>query len=264
MTKRRPFLSVIIPAHNEEKSIRLCIRALRNQNHNKAEIIVVNDGSTDNTRAIVRGERVGLINFDRGHSAAFARNVGANFSRGEYLVFIDADQIVSGGFIKKIAAFLSKYEPDGSDYLVFSYKPRTIFQLGWSAYRKCNPTMGFVHIVKRNVFMKLKFNEKIFYQEEADFKKRFGEKYNYYGPVNAVVYHIDPPDWSEFSRQRRWQGRMTRLDYFIPCIFPPIEIIIFLKVLLGSHDLVNSIYWTAIDLVGRYVSLLERIRRLRL
>ena len=148
-----PKFSFIIPAHNEEKSIGKCLSSILKQK-GSYEIIVVNDGSTDNTARIVErykkkySRKLKLINFSKGHSAAFARNKGVRIAKGKWLIFVDADQIVEKNFLKKVEAFLDKTEVDGSDYLVYSYRPRTIFQRAWSVYRIVYPSLNFPHIIK--------------------------------------------------------------------------------------------------------------------
>jgi glycosyltransferase involved in cell wall biosynthesis len=86
-------LSVIIPAHNAQKTIRNTIESVLRQSHGNVEIIVVDDGSTDNTKHIVNslketGVRL-IIQKKQGPGAA--RNRGMKEARGEYLSFLDAD-----------------------------------------------------------------------------------------------------------------------------------------------------------------------------
>ncbi|MBI3413280.1 MAG: glycosyltransferase [Candidatus Aenigmarchaeota archaeon] len=258
---KRPFLSVVIPAHNEEKHIGLCLAALR-LNKGNFEVIVVNDGSSDRTQEIAKKSGIvkKLVNFGQGHSASFARNAGSKKASGKYLAFIDADQIVEKNFVKRLEKHLKQTNADGSDFLVLSHEPKTFIQKAWSAYRKAYPTMGFVHIVRASAFMKLKFDEKIFYHEERDFRNRFdaaGLKYS--GPMNALVYHIDPEGMDEFIRQRKWQGRAAGIPYFMPCIIPPLIIVPSVKVLIKSKDTKNSMKWLVMDMIGRYISLYHRL-----
>jgi glycosyltransferase involved in cell wall biosynthesis len=276
------YISIIIPAHNEEKVIGKCLTSLKSQKTNDAEIILVNDGSTDRTVEIAKKIK-GLdkiINFDKGHSAAFARNVGAKIAKGKYLIFLDADQIVERNFIKKIKQFLQNEEADATDYLVYSYKPKTIFQKAWSAFRKCYPSIGFPHVIKRKVFKKLHgFNERIFYYEDDDVKERFLKAgYSFKGPINAKVYHIEPENWGDFVRQRKWQAkgilsvlkekrRIIILKYFIPilllplCYFSFLPLLIYfvyfwLKYSIKTKEIVNSFLWVVLDYVGRFISLI--------
>lgn len=87
-----PRLSVIIPAYNAEKYIAQAVSSVLNQTYLDQEVIVVDDGSEDNTRSILAGfgERIRVIAQDnRGVSAA--RNQGAAAARGSWLAFLDAD-----------------------------------------------------------------------------------------------------------------------------------------------------------------------------
>lgn len=266
--------SFVIPAHNEEKAIGKCLGSIIGQEGKPRdiEIIVVNDGSSDGTRKIAEKYmknygRIRMINFTGGHSAAFARNRGAKKAKGEWIIFIDADQIVENEFAGKVGKFIeANPEIDGSDYFVLSYNPKTVFQKAWSAYRKCYPSIGFIHIIRKSVFEKLDgFNEKVFYFEDAEFMNRFHNKgYRFKGPIDTKLYHIEPETWKDFSRQRRWQGRQAPLKYFLPCIFPPLMLVQFFKIWLKSRDFVNTIYWTILDFAGRYVSLFWRVVKKRI
>lgn len=290
MRKPKPLFSFIIPAHNEEDVIGKCLDSILKQKGDY-EIIVVNDGSTDKTREIVEEyvkkypEKVKLINFAHGHSAAFARNRGAEKARGEWIIFIDADQIVEKSFLKRVDEFLRENpEITGSDYLVFSYKPKTIFQKAWSAYRKSYPSIGLIHIIKRKVFKELKgFNEKIFYYEDTEFMERFHKaEYKFKGPVNTVVYHIEPASLNDFLRQRKWQAKgvmhsfkhgkwITPLRYFSPLVLLPLcllswiplalyFIVFWLKFTLKSRQPLNSLLWVLTDYLGRWVSFVYALK----
>lgn len=281
--------SFIVPVHNEENVIGMCLNSLFKQKGD-FEIIVVNDGSTDRTREIVEKyiekfpRKIKLINFSRGHSAAFARNRGVEKAKGEWIIFIDADQILEKNFLKKVESFLKENpEIDGTDYLVYSYKPKTIFQRAWSAYRACYPSIGLVHIIRTNVFKKLKgFNENIFYYEDTEFRDRFFKAgYKFKGPINTIVYHIEPATWKDFVRQRKWQGKgvlhsfrerkkIVLFRYFGPLILIPLclisciplvtyFIIFWIKFTLKSKQPLNSFLWIFIDYLGRMISLLGLI-----
>ncbi len=259
--------SFVVPAHNEEDVIGKCIDSILKQEGN-IEAIIVNDGSSDRTKNIVEDYLINhkiikLVNFPKGHSAAFARNRGVEKATGKWIIFIDADQILETDFLKKVGKFMkTNPEIDGSDYLVLSYNPATIFQKAWSAYRKCYPSIGLIHIIKKSVYEKLGgFDEKIFYFEDTDFMKKFHKTgYKFLGPISTKVYHIEPESWKDFVRQRKWQGRQASAKYFLPCVFPPLMLIQFFKIWFKSKDFTNTIYWIALDFVGRYISLFERIK----
>lgn len=94
-------ISVIIPAYNAEKYIAQCIYMLKAQSYKKLEIIVVDDGSTDQTYNIARQLSVKFIRqSNQGVSAA--RNIGLKEATGEYVHFLDADDLLNVDFYKNM------------------------------------------------------------------------------------------------------------------------------------------------------------------
>jgi glycosyltransferase involved in cell wall biosynthesis len=87
-------VSVILPTYNRAYIISRAISSALNQTHNNFELIVVDDGSTDNTAEVVKSfndSRIIYINHARNLGIASARNTGMVTSRGEYIAFIDSD-----------------------------------------------------------------------------------------------------------------------------------------------------------------------------
>lgn len=97
-------VSVIIPTYNEEKDISNCLKSLLAQNYHNIEIIVVDDGSTDDTRSKIYDLGFKEIKvFEQKHfGPAIARNLGANRAKGEILVFVDADMTFDKNFIENL------------------------------------------------------------------------------------------------------------------------------------------------------------------
>ncbi len=93
MSKNNPAISVIIPVYNGEKTIAECISAVFNSTFNDFEIIVVNDGSTDNTLDILRRFPIRIYSQDN-QGPASARNLGADKAKSDILFFLDADVIL--------------------------------------------------------------------------------------------------------------------------------------------------------------------------
>ncbi len=90
----RPLISVIIPTYNHEDFISKAIDSVLDQTYKDLEIIVVDDGSTDNTRYVIKkyDEKVKYI-FQANRGLASARNTGILASKGEFIAFLDADDI---------------------------------------------------------------------------------------------------------------------------------------------------------------------------
>ena len=90
-------VSIILPVYNSEKYIDICIESLLRQTYSNIEIIIVNDGSTDNTAKICenykkRDSRIRIIH-KTNEGICSARNEGLKYVTGEYLMFCDHDDI---------------------------------------------------------------------------------------------------------------------------------------------------------------------------
>lgn len=98
---KEPYVSVIIPVYNEEQSIGDCVLSLDQQSFSPLEIIVVDDGSTDNSVNVCKDAGIEVYLQDhRGPGAA--RNLGARNARGNILVLIDADMTFAPNYIEKL------------------------------------------------------------------------------------------------------------------------------------------------------------------
>ena len=107
-----PAVSVVIPAHQAERYVAEAIESVLAQT--PLEVIVVDDGSVDGTRAAVErfGEAVRYV-FQERAGAGAARNRGARLARGEYLAFLDSDDMVTPDGYARLLATL---ERSGSDF----------------------------------------------------------------------------------------------------------------------------------------------------
>jgi glycosyltransferase involved in cell wall biosynthesis len=104
-----PLISIIIPVYNSERFIRDAIASIINDKYLPKEIIVVNDGSTDNTPNIVsKFPNIILISREN-RGVAIARNAGIESSTGEYIAFLDSDDIWMPGRIEKSLNYFSKH-----------------------------------------------------------------------------------------------------------------------------------------------------------
>jgi glycosyltransferase involved in cell wall biosynthesis len=90
-----PLITVLMPVFNGEKYLRQAIDSILNQSYSSFEFIIVNDGSTDNTEAIIRSysdHRIKLINRSNGGVSA-ALNTGLQYASGKYIARMDSDDI---------------------------------------------------------------------------------------------------------------------------------------------------------------------------
>lgn len=117
-------VSIIIPAYNVQEYFRECLESVLAQSFHDIEVVIVNDGSTDNTRRIAEefmmsDSRVTLINQENG-GMSVARNVGLEQSCGDLIMFVDSDDCLLPGAISNLVEAL---ESTGSDIAIggFSY-----------------------------------------------------------------------------------------------------------------------------------------------
>lgn len=114
--KELPCISIIIPAYNAGEYIEKCIQSIINQEYRDFEIIIVNDGSIDNTRAICEkyielDSRIKLINTEN-RGAGSARNTGLAEAKGKYISFIDADDYICEDYYKRMYQMLEENNAD--------------------------------------------------------------------------------------------------------------------------------------------------------
>lgn len=111
-----PVISIVMPAHNAEKTIRNAVEDILAQTFRDFELVVVDDGSIDNTAHIVReytvrDRRVLLVQQEQG-GAAVARNLGIERAVGKYIVFLDADDAFSPEFLGSMVCAMDSEDAD--------------------------------------------------------------------------------------------------------------------------------------------------------
>ena len=175
-------VSVIIPVYNVEKYIRQCLESIINQTLKDIEIIIVNDGTKDNSMKIAEeylsDKRIKIINKENGGLSS-ARNAGMREAQGKYIYFIDSDDFVD----KEVLSTLYKNSENGKMDIVFSnfsyYSDRT----------KKEKRAKFIFPFKENI------NKGYYYLYNGEeinvwnrlYKKEFLEKYNFKF-IEGIIY----------------------------------------------------------------------------
>lgn len=113
----KPRVSIIIPAYNAEKYLRQCLDSVVQQTLEEIQIIVVNDGSSDNTEGICRDyaqkySHLLYLEKENGGSAS-ARNMGLDYAEGEYVGFVDADDWIEPEMYERL--YRAAIENRGAD-----------------------------------------------------------------------------------------------------------------------------------------------------
>lgn len=107
-------VSVIIPVYNVQEYLKECLESVINQTYKKIEIIIINDGSTDDSALICKSyqqKNENIIYIDsKNEGVSIARNRGIACATGDYLVFVDADDVVSKNYIEMLVELMEKSE----------------------------------------------------------------------------------------------------------------------------------------------------------
>ena len=120
-------ISIIVPIYNSEKFLDKCINSIINQTYNNIEIILVNDGSTDNSLNICKkfsklDNRICLINKENG-GVSSARNKGLELVSGDYVGFVDSDDYVSLDMYEKLLRAILKSNADIAECGYYTVNP---------------------------------------------------------------------------------------------------------------------------------------------
>lgn len=109
-------VSVVIPVYNAGEKLRHCLRSVLGQSQESIEIIIVNDGSTDDSRAIcsefaLQDDRIRLVDQTRSGSIA-ARRVGVELATAPYITFVDADDWLDAEMVERLQTAITLHDAD--------------------------------------------------------------------------------------------------------------------------------------------------------
>lgn len=112
----KKLVSIIVPVFNVEKYLRQCLDSILGQTFNQFEVIIVNDGSTDNSGAIcqeyeARDNRIVYLEKENG-GVSEARNLGLDFATSEYIIFIDSDDWIEPTYVEVLYEKIEEYQAD--------------------------------------------------------------------------------------------------------------------------------------------------------
>lgn len=180
-------LSVIIPVYNVEKYIETCLNSLKNQTMNDLEIIIVNDGATDNSEKVIKNYQknnselnIKYLKKENGGLAS-ARNYGVKYATGEYISFIDPDDYLD----KTTYEELNIYMEEKVDLIKFKLKlvndkGEIIELVNGPVFNKCSGEEAYkilcvsdkfmdpacIYLYKREFYLKNKFKYRLRYHED--------------------------------------------------------------------------------------------------
>ena len=190
--KNYPLVSITITTKNEEKNIADCLESIKQQTYPKIEIIIVDNNSIDKTKKIARKYTKKV--FNKGPERSAQRNFGMlRKSKGKYLMFLDADMVLSKTVISKAVNKL-----ENSSLSAF-YIPEIVLGDGfWSRVRRFERSfydgtvIDCTRIIKKDIFIKSGgFDSELIGSEDWDLDKRIKKigKVGLLSNKKAIIYH---------------------------------------------------------------------------
>jgi glycosyltransferase involved in cell wall biosynthesis len=230
-------ISVVIPTYNEEEVIEKCLQSLSKQSYKDLELILVDDGSTDNTKIKIQNAKSkfkgqNLILMQQQHlGPGAARNLGAKKAKGEILVFVDADMSFSDTFIEKLVEPIVKGKVKGTfskDEFVANWE--NVWARCWNvnenwASKKRHPEnypdrQKVFRAILKSEFDKVGGFEPGGYTDDYSLAKKLG--YEALVASGAVFYHNNPDNLAEVYRQAKWSAKreykLGMVGYFVALV----------------------------------------------
>lgn len=199
----KPLITIIIPIYNAEKEITRCIDSIYTQTFTDYEIILVNDGSTDNSADICReyadkDHRVTFIDKENGGSGS-ARNAGIELASGRYIYFCDADDEISNNLLERVYI---EAENKSADLVVFSVHSKVINSNSGTVIREYYTT-----------------RENSFFDNKSSFRREFSRLYYegvlFGGPCNKFFKReIIDKNHIRFPDLKRGQDEIFNMRYY--------------------------------------------------
>ena len=171
-------LSIIIPAHNNSQYLKPLLEKLMKQKTDEVEIIVAEDGSTEDMSFIDTYDVVSIHNKGRLLPSG-ARNVGLNLTKGEYITFLDSDDDIIDDYISTLLDMM-KTNADCYSYRFYADKRGTP---SWKQEEVLWSWNVWSYLFKRDYIGDKRFDENKMFREDTDFLRRV--------VVGGNIEHVD-------------------------------------------------------------------------
>jgi glycosyltransferase involved in cell wall biosynthesis len=153
----KPKFSIIVPVYNRENFITRVLRSIQNQSYKNIEIIFVDDHSSDDSVQIIEEERrkdkrIRLIKHKENKGTLITRNDGGLNAQGEYITFVDPDDLLYEGILKKLAGATEIYDADVIRFDAFYRTSSFIEKYDYGNYFKRNQVITQPEIFKQTFY----------------------------------------------------------------------------------------------------------------
>jgi len=291
-----PFVSIIIVNWNGKEFLKDCLTSIRKINYEKSkyEVILVDNGSTDGSVEFVEKNFpwVKIVKLKKNYGFAKGNNIGAKVAKGEYLVFLNNDTMVTKDWLINLVRPMEKNEKIGSctsKILFYTEKnkinavggKKSIFGINYSIgenedknkFKKPFPVFfpqGCSMIIRKDVFKKIgKFDEDFFcLEEDSDLGWRlWNNKYKVMAEPSSIVYHRASATYKKMKVYESWifylyprnslmsmfkNARMRDLVWMLPLFFSTIGFELIFFSLVGKREIVKAIIKGVKDFFKKY------------
>ncbi len=250
-------ISIIIPTYNEKNVILDCLRSLEMQSVTDFEVIVVDDGSTDTTTALISKLQITKYKLhvlnQRHEGPGAGRNLGAKHAKGNILVFVDADMTFDKNFLKMLVKPILAGKTKGT----FS---KDEYVSNWNnVWARCyNKNQGWVD--KKTHPKNYPDHQKVFRAIlKSEFDKVGGftaggynddwslsEKFDYEATIaeKAIFFHKNPDNLKEIFKHAVWVGKrrykLGMLGYLVALVRSSLPVSIVFGILLSTYYLLPA------------------------
>ena len=213
-------ISIIVPVYNSEKYIKRCIDSIIKQTYQNFELIIINDGSTDNSLKIINDnyskyKNIKIIN-QTNSGVSKSRNKGIEIAKGKYICFVDSDDYIDSNLIYNLLNQNNDYDwilsgiydynenklikqikykdnslnlNDINDFIIFHSQPLL--------------TSPVAKLYKRDIIIKkqLKFNVDLSFGEDRDFNYRYAQHIDKIKLISSIGYYYEQNNPFSLSKQ---------------------------------------------------------------
>ena len=200
-------ISIIIPIYNAERYLKRCLDSICDQSYKNLEIILVNDGSTDNSLQICeeykrKDYRIEILN-KKNEGVSIARNLGIDIAKGRYILFVDCDDWLEPNLCEKSISMIEKenvkvltfgffIDIEGRKTIIHS--PGNSVDNSLEAVRQALDLETWVlpwnKLYHKTIFKEIRFNEKLKCANDWNLFPLIAEKVGKFAVLNEPLYHF--------------------------------------------------------------------------
>ena len=210
-----PKFSVIVPVYNVEKYIKKCLDSIFNQSFKDFEVIVINDGTKDNSMDIVKKYDVKIIEQEN-KGLSEARNAGVKKATGDYIIFIDSDDYIENDLFKEINKSLDN-NPDIVRYQAKLIKDDSTISYNEEAFSGLTGVLAFEKMSKYHyVEPACLYAIKREYYEKNKYSFKKGMYHEDFGLLPLIIFKsniVNSINYCGYCYVERCGSIMTTKDY---------------------------------------------------